>query len=553
MDTIKFKDKIVCLPEIACTSEQEWPKNLHPKIMQILVNRGITENIEEFINCPIELLEKHDLKGLKEAVQIIKRAKEKNIKITVYGDYDADGVTGTAVALNVLKAIGCKVDYYINNRFEEGFGLNIDAVEKIASTGTKLIITVDNGVTAVAAVSRAQELGMAVIVTDHHEPGQELPPCLIVNPKQAECKYKFKHLAGVGVIFKVMHQLCLELGNPKLALKQLDLVAMGTVTDVVKLLGENRVMVKNGLKLINWGENTRVGFKALKEVTGVEQVKSYHLGFVLGPIINAEGRINGVPDYAVKLLTTSNLEEAKECAIFLQKLNKDRQNMVENQLEKAKSLIEIEKNIGIIKDESFNEGIVGLIAGKLKEEYQRPIIILTEDKDGNLKGSGRSIPEYSLIDAIDRVKLFLLNCGGHNQAIGLSLKMENFIIVKNILETHAKQNLNLEELEHKIVVDLVLDQKDITFDLLEALDALEPFGEGFPKPNFLIQNIEAKNIVILGGHKHLKFGHNNISFIMFNNTDLEEGCFDFLGYPKLNEWNGSKGLQFVISDFQKVI
>ena len=516
---------------------------------RLLKQREIEEAIESFCAADISGIKDYALLNLQAGKARLLEALAKKEKITIYGDYDVDGITATALVYNVLTGLGAAVNYYINDRFQAGFGINSDGVMEIASWGTQLILTVDNGIAGTLAVAKAKELGIEVIVTDHHQPNEFLPECLIIDPKQIGCPSTYKDLTGVAVAFKLMYLLCEEKNCKNLALRNLDLVAFGTVCDCGKLLGENRIFVRNGLKLMNWGEKTAVGFAALKTVNQLKKpVNAYHLGFVFGPQINAEGRLEGSPLDGVRLLTTKDKEEALTIANRLVGLNKKRQVLLETQLEMVENLVDVRKSFIIIAMADLHEGIIGLLAGRLKERYARPVIVLTLDKEGNYKGSGRSACGYDLKAALDKVSKLLLKYGGHTEAAGLSLSSENLHVVKNLLETDAAMRISKEKIQRQLVLDLLLSKAELNISLAEDLQLLEPFGQGFSKPKFLLKNIVPESIVLMSEGKHTRFKAENCDFLCFNTSDVTEKTYDVIGFPAINEWQGRQNLQFIVEE-----
>lgn len=532
---------------------------LHPKLLELLTNRGILD-IEDFITCPIDGLYEEKFLNQDIAVERLERAIQEGEPITLYGDYDVDGVTSAAIGLNILRDLGAKVDYYINNRFEEGFGIGKKGVEAIAKRGGSLILTADNGIAGFEAVEYAKNLGLEVLVTDHHEPNDRLPDCVVVDPKQAGCPYPNKDIVGVGVLFKVLDDLARKLGKGRRALHELDLVAMGTVADVASLLGENRIIVKNGLKLmdpaaLNGKRKMRPGIEALRGVAGLDKgpVTAYHLGYLFGPMINAEGRLNGVPEQAVELLTTNDLARAKDLAQELSSLNDKRKKTVEDLYDIALEQIDLTKKILIVADARFHEGVVGLLAGRLKKEFYLPAIVLGMDQAGCFKGSGRSIPGFNLKKELDKLSGLLEGYGGHELACGLTVTENNYQTVKNMLETQAEIRFPCEIVE-QIEVDVELCKEDISEAMVRDLEKLEPFGQGFPRPKFWVHSFKPESLGYSRDGKHTrmkaKIGNTWIDFWAFGQRiEGDETCFDILGTPSFNVFRGKRSIQFRIEEY----
>lgn len=531
---------------------------LHPKLLALLRNRGI-KNIERFISCPIGELREEKLMNQDKAVERLEKAILIGERITVYGDYDVDGVTSVALGLNILKDLGARVDYYINDRFKEGFGIGIKGVETIKERGGSLILTADNGIAGHEAVEHAKSLGLEVLVTDHHEPNETMPECIVVDPKQPGCTYPNPNIVGVGVLFKVLDDLARRLGKGRRALHELDLVAMGTVADVAPLLGENRILVKNGLKLMDPASmigkrKLRPGIEALREVAGLDKspVNAYHLGYLFGPMINAEGRLNGVPHMAVELLTTHDASLAKELAGKLAGFNEARKKKVEELYEIALDQVDLTKKILVVADSRFHEGVVGLLAGRLKKDFYLPAIVLGRDQTGCFKGSGRSIEGFNLKNELDKLSRLLVGYGGHELACGLTVTQDNYQTVKNMLETQASMILS-GEMKECIDVDVELDKEEITGALVRDLDKLEPFGQGFPRPKFLISDFKPESLGYSRDGKHTRMkaviGKQSMDFWAFGQRiEEQDTCFDLLGSPSFNVFRGKRSIQFRIEE-----
>ncbi|KAB2952260.1 single-stranded-DNA-specific exonuclease RecJ [Heliorestis acidaminivorans] len=525
----------------------------------ILHQNGIkAEESESFLRASIEDLEDPILlKDAKKAASFIRAAIDQSIPITIYGDYDADGITGTALFVESLRKLGADVDWYINSRFVGGFGMQAQGVEEIAARGIpRLIVTVDNGINAFEGVQRANELGMDVIITDHHEPDKTTPPAkAIVNPKQHDCPYPFKDLAGVGVAFKVLQILFEEIDRPKALLRSLDLVALGTVADVMPIRGENRIFVKNGLKLINWGEKSRLGFQALRQVAGLKgEVNShYHLGFIFGPLINAKGRLEGVPVEAVELLLTSEPARAYEWAGSLKRINQLRQQWTETQTAVAHNLAAADHSFHVLYDPAFHEGIVGLIASRLKERFYRPILVLTDSTEkGIVKGSARSVKGFSLKKyLVDACADLLVKGGGHDMAAGCSLYKKDIPLIRERLQGFAGQIAH-DIFEPVVEITALVRPEDISVGLIEEIEALAPYGVGFSRPQLLLAPFVPEKVSFMGAEeKHLKMGSQKLEVIAFQQAEsfrklATQEPLALLGLPEISSYNGA--IQFKVKD-----
>lgn len=555
----KVEDGKICICELDRKKEILKARKKTYKVMKrgekdlishILKIRKVEEDYSTFLNIDFSSLFNDKFLNQEEAVQRIIRALEKGEKIAIYGDYDADGITGTAVGYNILTGLGGNVTYYINDRFKEGFGINVSGVEKLYKEKVRLIITVDNGIAGVEGASRAKELGLDVLVTDHHEANESLPDCLIVDPKQPGCPSLNKDITGVGVLFKVLLDVCSILGKEAVAKKEMDLVALGTVADMGPLLGENRLLIRTGLMIWNLSKG-KYGIRRLIEKLGINRaITSYDLGFIFGPILNAESRLRGKPEKGILILTSNNQAEIDGAVDELIAINQKRKEMLEEQLLIGDSLIEPDKWLFFIHHEKIAEGIAGLIASRLMETYKRPVIVLGKTNEGTYKGSGRSLGEFNLKKALDKNSKLLLYYGGHKLACGMTVESENLDLVKNLLETEAKFQLSGIEVKEEVVVDEELEFEEFDEELVNRLSSLEPYGIGFKKPVFLMRNIQADKVTLMK-EIHSKFNWKGIDFLSFNNL-LEGGkSYNLIGYPQINNYNGRKTVQFIVNDVLK--
>ena len=540
--------------------------NVNKLIATILSNKGITEKeeIEIFLNPTRKNFHNpYNMPDMEVAVDRIIKAKENNEKVIIYGDYDVDGITSITVLKSFLHDIGIDAAYYIPNRLEEGYGLNIPAVEKIASQGYNLMITVDCGISCVEEVKRANELGMEVIVTDHHEVGEILPDAVaVVDCKRKDNKYKCRDLAGVGVAFKLSQALAMKLGlDEKEYLKYLDIVCIGTISDIVPLVDENRVISKLGLMLVNQTKN--VGLKALLNASGYKTIDSTAISFGVAPRLNACGRM-GHADEALKLFLSNDLQEVQELTEKLNNFNRTRQDIEKRIYEDAIKQIEqnnLEKNRAIIvSGNNWHHGVIGIVSSKITEMYFKPSILLClEDSIG--KGSGRSIPGFDLYDALTKCQESLDRFGGHAMAVGLTLKQENIEKFKEELEKIA-ENQHIERIIPVINIDAKVDLNEINKDMVASLKMLEPFGEANKMPVFLFKNLKIDSIRALSEGKHLKLTlkDNNVivNAIGFNQGALASDYrigdkIDVVGTLEINSFNGVNSIQINLKDIMKSI
>lgn len=558
-------------------------------LCKLIVNREINdENIlNSYINPTYKYLHQPtDMKDIKKAVSIIKEKIKANKKIRIIGDYDVDGIISVYILYTALSKCGANVDYEIPDRIKDGYGINENIVKIAYDEGVDTIITCDNGIAAIEQIKYAKELGLTVIVTDHHdvpfieENGERTfissDADAIINPKQIECRYQFKSICGAGVAFKLMEALYEELGMDKNdCYKLIEFVAIATVCDVVDLIDENRIFVKNGLKMLNNTNN--IGIIELKKANGLEdkEITAYHLGFVIGPCLNASGRLDSAKK-GLELLLMNDEEKAKNLAIEIVELNDARKNMTKEGVDKAIDIIENtdinNDDILVIYIPDIHESLAGIVAGRIKEKYNKPTIILTKSEDG-VKGSARSIEEYNMFEGLLACKELLDKFGGHPMAAGLSLQEDKIDILRSSL--NRKCELTQDDLTKKIMIDTSLPLEYLNLNLIEELNVLEPFGKGNSKPVFGVRDAKITNARILGKDKNvLKLRlllSNNITMdaMIFNDIEnFEEKIIskygkeiledlynksnnsvnmDFTFYPSINEWNGNKSIQIIVN------
>ena len=530
----------------------------------VLINRGVVkdEDIKTFLEpTRNDFHDPYLMPDMKPAIDRIIRAIENKEKVIIYGDYDVDGITSITVLHKYLKERGLETGYYIPNRLNEGYGLNKSAIKKIADKGYKLIITVDCGISGLKEIEYAYELGMEVIVTDHHEPLEELPKAVaVIDCKRKDNTYPFNSLAGVGVAFKVTQAISERLKlDEKTYLKFLDIVCIGTISDIVPLIDENRVIAKLGLKLAEVTKN--LGLKSLILAAGYGEVNSNTVSFGIAPRINACGRM-GHEEEALNLFLTDNKDEVIRITDKLNYYNKERQDIEKRIFDEVITEIKNKKlndnNVIVIGKENWHHGVIGIVASKITDLYFKPsILVCFEGNEG--KGSGRSVPGFDLHDALCRLSDFLDKYGGHSMAVGLSLKRENFSDFAKNFEKIAKQS-HTEEINSVIKIDKEITLKDITKENVEELKKLEPFGEANKIPIFVYKNLKIDSIRALSEGKHLKLtlkdDNSIISAIGFNMGNLAEEYLigdkvDILGVLEINAFRGIDNLQINIKDIRK--
>ena len=539
--------------------------NISRLVANIIANKGLKDKkeIEIFLNpTRKDFYDPFLMPDMEKAVERIVKAINNKEKITIYGDYDVDGITSSTVLSRFLEERGVKPDIYIPDRINEGYGLNQNAIKSIAENKTNLIITVDCGITAGKEVEFAKELNMDVVVTDHHEPGTEIPNTIaVVDCKRKDNKYPFNQLAGVGVVFKLIQSISLKLNlEAKEYLKYLDIVCVGTISDIVPLIDENRVITKLGLKLV---EKTRnIGLKTLLESTGYKEINSTTISFGIAPRINACGRM-GEEKEALELFLTNNIQEAKQISERLNQYNIERQETEKQIFKQAIQEIEEEnKDVPciILGKEGWHHGIIGIVASKVTDIYFKPsILICFEGEEG--KGSGRSIPGFDLHDAVMNCNTYVEKFGGHSMAIGINVKKENFEKFKKEFEEYV-QNSHINDIIPIIKIDKEIDLRKINIQDIRDLKLLEPYGEANKMPLFLIKNMKIQSIRTLSEGKHikLKLGIDNYiaDAIGFNMGNIAEQYLigdrvDVVGSLEINDFGDNENIQINLKDIRKTI
>ncbi len=538
--------------------------NINKLLATILSNRGIIEEkqIKKFLDPKrTDFYNPFLMPDMESAVNRILKAIENNEKIIIYGDYDVDGITSVTVLKSFFQDRGIHVDEYIPNRLNEGYGLNKTAIEKISKQKYTLMITVDCGISAIEEIDYANQLGIETIVTDHHEPGNELPKALaVVDAKRKDNKYPCRNLAGVGVVFKLIQALSIKLNlDEKEYLKYLDIVCVGTISDIVPLEDENRVIVKLGLKLVSQTRN--LGLREILKLSGYQQIDSTTISFGVAPRINACGRMGHQED-ALKLFTTKDINEVIKLAEKLNEYNKERQDIEKNIYNEAIEIIDKDdldkKNTIVVMGKNWHHGVIGIVSSKITEQYFKPSILLCEEDDYG-KGSGRSIPGFDLYKALTECKDTIDKFGGHSMAVGINVKKEQFNEFRNKLEGIAKEQ-HIEEIVPILNIDAQVELDEINKDMVNSLKELEPYGEGNKMPIFAFKNLRIDSIRALSEGKHLKLTlkdkKNIVNAIGFNlgylSSEYKIGDkIDVVGNLEINSFNGVDNLQINIKDIMK--
>ena len=492
--------------------------NLHPTVARLLCLRGLDDPAlaSRFLAPSLEhLYDPFRLADMRTAVERIERAIVNRERIAIHGDYDVDGITSTVILRRALEMLGGEVVHFIPERLRDGYGLQPAAIDRLHGEGVHLIISVDCGIRATEATLRARAVGVDLIITDHHEPEGTLPPALaVINPKRADCTYPDKNLAGVGVALKLVQALCQRADRGKWLPAFVKIAAIGTLADVVPLVGENRVIAKLGLGSLSTGRHT-VGLRALLEASGLtgRTIDSYQVGFILAPRVNAAGRMS-TPDIATRLLLANDesaLEDARALAQQLNEENLRRQTEEADLVAQARKTIETDPAIGahnvlVVGGEGWHRGVIGIAASKLVDQYHKPAIVLSVDGDV-AHGSCRSIPAFDMLDALERCSDLFLRFGGHRQAAGLTMEAARVPEFRARVNAHADAVLEPDDLRARLRIDGTLNLKHITPDLVAGLNAMAPFGLGNPRPVF-----QAMPVEIVDGPRPIKDRHLKMTF-----------------------------------------
>ena len=537
--------------------------NLSNLLASIILSHGIKDDkdIEVFLNpTRNDFHDPYLMPDMEKAVNRIIKAINSNEKVIIYGDYDVDGITSITVLKKFLASCGLNTGYYIPNRLDEGYGLNKDAIDEINKEGYTLIITVDCGISGIEEIDYANSLGIETIVTDHHEPMDELPKAVaVIDLKRKDNKYPCNCLAGCGVAFKLSQAIGTKLGmKEETYLKYLDIVCLGTISDIVPLIDENRVIAKLGLKLIEVTKNP--GLKALLNASGYKLVNSNTVSFGLAPRINACGRM-GFEKEALELFLTDDIEEAKTITERLNKYNQERQSIEREIFEQAIKMIEKnekDNKVIVLGGNGWHHGVIGIVASKITEMYFKPsILICFEGENG--KGSGRSIPGFDLHGALADLSKYLTKYGGHEMAVGLGIEKKEFNRFKQAFEEYAEDK-KIEDIVQVLEIDKQVTLKEVNINTIKELDLLEPFGEGNRKPIFVFKNLKIDSIRALSDGKHIKLtlkdGATIVNAIGFNMGYLSEEFtlgdqVDVAGMLEINEFNGVDYIQINIKDIMK--
>lgn len=543
-----------------------------PRIISaIILNRNIDgEKISSYLKKSIsDVINPELMLDMEKAADRILKAVDEKEKITVYGDYDVDGITATALMYQFLSEIGADVEYYIPDRKGEGYGINIMAVNKLARQGTKLMITVDCGITAIGEVEFAKLQGMDIIITDHHTCKERIPESAvaILNPKRPDCEYPFESLAGVGVAFKLILELAKkkDMSTKDVFARYIDLVTLGTIADVVPLLDENRIIVDKGIKSLQ--NPHRPGIKALFDVAGIagKPVNVSTVAFAIAPRLNAAGRL-GTATTAVELLLTKEPEKARQTAVILDEENKERQKTEHTIFDEALEMIAKDPNfekkkVIVLAHEGWHNGVIGIVASRLCDMYYKPCILISHS-NGIGKGSGRSIKNFNLFDALTACDKYLTEFGGHAVAAGLNINISDLEDFEKAINKYADEILTDKDMIPSVEIDCPISEKSITLETAKMLSYLEPFGMGNERPVFALAKAQVVNFAPVGNdNKHLKLRISKNGFMIncigFGLGDyasvLNNGSIINIAFHiNINSYQGNENVQLVLKDIKIV-
>ena len=542
-----------------------------PITARLLCSRGLgdLECARRFLAPSLDDL--HDpflLTDMVPAVERILGAIARKERIAIHGDYDVDGVTSTVILRRALELLGADVIHFIPERLRDGYGLQIPALDRLHADGVRLVISVDCGIRAADAARHAASLGLELIITDHHEPDATLPPALaVINPKRDDCRYPDKNLAGVGVALKVVQALCLRSGRVSWLPSFVKIAAIGTLADVVPLTGENRIIAKLGLGMLSAGPH-KIGLRSLLDVCGLtgKEIDSYHIGFVLGPRVNAAGRMS-TPDIAARLLLASDESMAEEARGLAEQLNSEnlrRQKEEANIIAEARKVVETDLDVGsrtviVVAGDGWHRGVIGIVASKLVDAFNRPAIVLSRDGD-IAHGSCRSISSFNMLAALESCAELMTKFGGHKQAAGLTIESSRIRELRDRINAYADGCLQPDDLRPRLWIDGSLTFRSISEQVTSELSALAPFGAGNPRPVFRASGVEIVDGPRLLKERHLKMAFRQEGRVMrgiaWRAADRERfvaahrGAIDVAFSLEQDNWNGERYLQLSVADFR---
>jgi single-stranded-DNA-specific exonuclease len=536
-------------------------------ISVILENRNLnTAHLEKF-KLSDRLHDPFLLKNMQKATERIMKAVQSKETIAIYGDYDVDGVVATVLMVKLFERLNYAVQYFLPNREKDGYGLRPSGIAYAIEKKVDLLITVDNGISSQQAIDVANKNGIDVIITDHHLPEGDLPRAYaIINPNQSDCSYPFKGICGAGVVYKIMHaigsQLYSEEEFSNLMLSQLDLVTLATIADMAPIRDENYALIKFGLKSLT--QTMRPGIVELKRVSGLlgKAITPTAVGYYLGPRLNAAGRLADA-SLAAQLLLSKSREEAAGYAHELNALNSERQRRQEEYITKALDDLQKEQRkvnkVHIVESEEWDLGLLGIISGRLKDRFCRPVIAFTRDSDGNYVGSARSLDNFNITHALTKFNTLLSNYGGHEKAAGLTIPEDNYQRFKKEFIAYVNETLDEEEMVPELVIDTIVNTDQLNESIVHTIQEIGPFGESNPEPLLLIEQVRIKDIIPLSQGKHLKFvvqkGGRHMECVWWGSGIYKDEVrfneeMDLVFKPSINLWDGREKLQLVIEDLK---
>ncbi len=531
----------------------------------LLKNRNLPSDHLEDFKLSDRLHDPYLLRDMDIAVERILRAVKDKETVMIFGDYDVDGVVSTVLMMKLFEEISFPANYLLPNRQRDGYGLKISGIEKAKQFQTDLLITVDNGITSIEAVEEAKKSGIDVIIFDHHVQEGNLPSaCAVVDPNRKDCNYPFKGLCGAGVVYKLFHAIGKKLLSEdqfkNFMLRHLDLVALATIADVVPLKDENYALVKFGLKSLN--QTMRPGIVELKRTSGLlaKEITTTAVGFYLAPRINAAGRLEDA-DMAAQLLLSKSREEASQIAIALNNLNSKRQKIQETYIREAMEMVnspELKDNKAyVVAGEDWKTGLIGIVSGRLKDRFNRPVIAFTKDTEGNYVGSARSTDHFHITDALSQFNQLYITYGGHHKAAGLTISSENFPEFVEKFTQYSNSIIENSELKSNLIIDSTILPEQLNTSLVKVIREIGPFGEENTEPVLLLENVELRELFSLSGGRHLKLivqlGSREFECVWWGKGEYKNEItfnqkYDIAFKPSLNLWSGRETLQLVVED-----
>jgi single-stranded-DNA-specific exonuclease len=535
----------------------------------LLQNRNLTQEHLQDFRLSEKLHDPYLLKDMDIAVNRIMKAIKEKKQIVIFGDYDVDGIVSTVILKKFFEKVGIDANYIFPSRHRDGYGLKPQGVGQAIELGADLLITVDNGISSHDAIEEATKHNIDVIITDHHIQETKLPAAIaVINPNRKDCTYPFKGICGAGVVYKLIQALSPNFFDQdayrEFMLANLDLLAMAIIADVAPIRDENYALLKFGLKSLT--RTMRPGITELKRVSGLlgKPITPTAVGYYLGPRLNAAGRLKDA-SLAADLLLTNSREKAAQIALELNKINSQRQELQQSYMSEAIKEIESSEfnmeKIFIVENPEWDSGLIGILSGKLKDRYYRPVLAFTGDKDGNYVGSARSINNFHITQALSRFKELFINFGGHEKAAGLTISGDNFIEFKKLFKTYVTSELEKKDLVQALTIDSVIHAQSLNTAIVEMIDQIGPYGEGNPQPVLALMNVKVTDLRMLSEDKHIKLyiqsGNSTFECIWWGQGGLKDEIkfgshIDIAFKPQINLWNNTAKLQLIVEDISPV-